>query len=66
VAGHRYRLKLERTTAAPCVSGDDAEILSLSDAQPLVGMGHDHFAFNDWETPVCFDHWSSSRYELRR
>jgi hypothetical protein len=55
--GHRYRLKLERTDAQSLrFWADDVEILSLRDTQPLLGVGHDHFAFNDWETPVCFDH----------
>jgi len=55
--GHRYRLKLERNDGQSVrFWADDVEILSLSDAQPLLGVGHDHFAFNDWETPVCFDH----------
>ena len=25
------------------------------DAEPLSGAGHEHFGFNDWDTPVCFD-----------
>jgi hypothetical protein len=36
-------------------SVDDVEILTLSDQAPLKGAGHEHFAFNDWETSVCFD-----------
>ena len=24
-------------------------------AVPLSGGGHDHFAFNDWDVPACFD-----------
>jgi hypothetical protein len=55
--GHRYRLKLERSDGRTLrFWADDVEILSFSDPQPLSGVGHDHFAFNDWETPVCFDH----------
>lgn len=34
---------------------DDIEILELADPEPLDGPSHDHFAFNDWEAPVCFD-----------
>lgn len=34
---------------------DDLEILSFTDPSPLSGPGHDHFGFNDWEVPVCFD-----------
>jgi len=57
VKGRRYRLKLERTDGRTVRFWvDDVEILSMSDPHPLAGVGHDHFAFNDWETPVCFDH----------
>jgi hypothetical protein len=57
VAGHHYRLKVERTDGRTVRFWvDDVEMLSLADAQPLQGGGHDHFAFNAWETPVCFDH----------
>lgn len=56
VPGHRYRLKLERTDGHTLrFWADDVEIASLNDAQPLAGARHDHFAFNDWEAPVCFD-----------
>ena len=34
---------------------DDIEILTLADPKPLKGEGHDHFAFNNWQVPVCFD-----------
>jgi hypothetical protein len=57
LAGHRYRLKLERTDGRTVRFWvDDVEMLSLTDPLPLLGGGHDHFAFNNWETPVCFDH----------
>jgi hypothetical protein len=57
LAGHHYRLKLERTDGRTVRFWvDDVEMLSFTDPQPLQGGGHDHFAFNDWETPVCFDH----------
>jgi len=57
LAGHRYRLKLERTDGRTLRFWvDDVEVLSFTDELPLTGVGHDHFAFNDWETPVCFDH----------
>jgi hypothetical protein len=55
--GRRYRLKLERSDGRTLRFWvDDVEILSFTDPLPLSGKGHDHFAFNDWETPVCFDH----------
>ena len=57
VAGHRYRLKVERTDGRTVRFWvNDVEMLSFADPQPLQGGGHDHFAFNEWETPVCFDH----------
>ena len=34
---------------------DDVEILTYADQEPLVGPGHDHFGFNDWDVHVCFD-----------
>jgi hypothetical protein len=27
----------------------------MEDPAPLTGPGHDHFAFNGWDAPVCFD-----------
>jgi len=57
VKGRRYRFRLERIDGRTVRFWvDDVEILSMSDPHPLAGVGHDHFAFNDWETPVCFDH----------
>lgn len=57
LASRRYRLKLERSDGRTLRFWvDDVEILSFTDPLPLRGTGHDHFAFNDWETPVCFDH----------
>ena len=54
--GRRYHLKLERSDGHTVRFWvDDVEILSLSDTMPLAGVGHDHFGFNNWETPVCFD-----------
>ena len=57
LAGHHYRLKLERSDGRTVRFWvDDVELLSFADPQPLQGGGHDHFAFNDWQAPVCFDH----------
>ena len=54
--GREYRFRVERSdgkTVRWYVDG--VEILSYVDAVPLTGPGHDHFAFNNWATPVCFD-----------
>ena len=51
-----YRFKIERTDGKTVrYYVDDTEILSLRDAQPLVGEGHEHFGFNDWQVAACFD-----------
>ena len=55
-AGQVYHFKIERTdgkTVKWSVNGVD--YLSFSDPAPLLGIGHDHFGFNDWEAKVCFD-----------
>lgn len=51
-----YRFKIERTDGKTVrYFVDDVEILSFKDGNPLLGEGHEHFAFNDWEVPACFD-----------
>ena len=51
-----YRFKIERSDGKTVrYFVDDIEILSLKDANPLVGEGHEHLGFNDWQVPVCFD-----------
>lgn len=54
--GQTYRFRIERTdgkTVRWFVDG--TQMLTLEDAEPLAGIGHDHFGFNNWEVPVCFD-----------
>jgi hypothetical protein len=54
--GQIYHFKVERNdghTVRWAVNGLD--MLSYDDPSPLVGLGHDHFGFNDWEVKVCFD-----------
>jgi hypothetical protein len=56
VAGQGYHFKVERAdgrTIRWWVNGN--EMLSWNDPQPLAGLGHDHFGFNDWDVKVCFD-----------
>ncbi|HEX7451236.1 MAG TPA: hypothetical protein VF294_03085 [Polyangiaceae bacterium] len=51
-----YRFKIERTDGQTVrYFVDDVEILSLKDPHPLTGEGHEHFGFNDWQVPACFD-----------
>lgn len=54
--GQVYHFKVERTdgkTVRWFVDG--IEYLKWDDPQPLVGQGHDHIGFNEWEVKVCFD-----------
>lgn len=56
VRGQVYHFKIERTDGKTVRwSVDNTEMLSFPDSAPLVGSGHDHFGFNDWEVKVCFD-----------
>jgi hypothetical protein len=56
VAGQRYHFKVERTDGRVVRWWiDGVEMLTYPDQAPLVGVGHDHFGFNDWEVRVCFD-----------
>jgi len=54
--GQPYHFKIERTDGKTVHwYVDGVEYLSFTDNAPLVGLGHDHFGFNDWEVKVCFD-----------
>jgi len=56
MAGQIYHFKVERTdgkTVKWSINGN--EMLTFPDSQPLSGMGHDHFGFNDWDVKLCFD-----------
>jgi len=37
------------------MSVNDVLYFEMVDDDPLQGPGHEHFGFNDWEAPVCFD-----------
>ena len=51
-----YHFKIERSDGKTVrYFVDEIEILSFKDPSPLSGEGHEHFAFNDWEVPACFD-----------
>jgi hypothetical protein len=56
MAGQLYHFKVERSdgkTVRWWVDGN--EMLTYPDPAPLVGPGHDHFGFNDWDVKLCFD-----------
>jgi hypothetical protein len=51
-----YRFKVERQDGKTVIWWvDDVEILRYADDAPLKGLGHEHFAFNNWEVRTCFD-----------
>jgi len=56
VVGQRYHFKVERADGKTVKWWvDNNEMLTWNDPQPLAGVGHDHFGFNDWDVKVCFD-----------
>jgi hypothetical protein len=57
VRPHRaYRFRIERTDDNRLRWWVDGELIfERIDEEPLVGLGHDHFGFNNWNAPVCFD-----------
>jgi hypothetical protein len=56
MAGNTYHFKVERSDGRTVQwLVDDIELVTFTDPSPLKGPGHRHFAFNDWEVPVCFD-----------
>jgi hypothetical protein len=57
--GQTYHFKIERNDGETVRwFVDDLELHAFADPEPLTGPGHEHFAFNDWEVPVCFDNLS--------
>ena len=56
VPNQKYQFQVERRdgrTVRWLV--DDMEISTYRDPEPLSGLGHEHFGFNDWQVKVCFD-----------
>jgi hypothetical protein len=55
VQGKTYHMKIERRGATITAWVDDHELAKLTDPNPLTGPGHDHFAFNNWQSELWFD-----------
>jgi hypothetical protein len=54
--GQPYHFKVERADGKKVEwSVNGVVYFDLADPEPLAGAGHEHFGFNDWDAPVCFD-----------
>jgi hypothetical protein len=53
--GRTYAFCAVRRGGALAWYVDGERFLSLDDPEPLRGVGHEHFAFNNWESEVYFD-----------
>ena len=50
-----YACNIVRVGGALSWYVDGERFLELEDPEPLRGKGHEHFAFNNWESEVYFD-----------
>ncbi len=55
VPGRLYHFKIERRGSRVTAWVDGTVLVEMNDPDPLTGRGHDHFAFNGWDTQVSFD-----------
>ena len=56
VPGRVYAFRVERNDGKTVSWWVDGHLMHrLEDEDPLVGKGHQHFGFNDWDVRVCFD-----------
>lgn len=53
--GRTYRMKIERQGNVVRAFADDVLLATMNDPDPLYGRGHDHFAFNNWQSDLSFD-----------
>ena len=54
--GQPYHFKVERADGKKVEwSVNGVVYFDFTDPEPLAGPGHEHFGFNDWDAPVCFD-----------
>lgn len=50
-----YRFDIVRTESALSWFVDGEHFMTYADEEPLVGQGHEHFAFGNWSAPARFD-----------
>lgn len=53
--GTVYHMKIERRGDTITAWVDGEELAQMVDDEPLAGRGHDHFAFNNWQSELYFD-----------
>ncbi|MDP3277883.1 MAG: hypothetical protein Q8Q09_22050 [Deltaproteobacteria bacterium] len=53
--GRHYHWEIERRGRTLRWSIDGQPMLEFNDPSPLAGMGHEYFAFNNWESELSFD-----------
>ena len=53
--GKTHHFRIERRGGILTVWVDGAILLEMDDSDPLYGRGHDHFAFNNWQSDLWFD-----------
>lgn len=53
--GRTYHMKIERKGDTISAWVDDQLLVKKVDSDPLWGPGHDHFAFNNWQSELWFD-----------
>ena len=53
--GRTYHMKIERKGDTIEAWVDDQLLVRMVDPNPLWGVGHDHFAVNNWQSDLWFD-----------
>lgn len=53
--GRTYHLVIERQGDTIRAEVDGELLAEMEDPEPLEGRGHDHFAFNNWQSDLIFD-----------
>lgn len=53
--GRTYHFRIERSGSRVSAFVDDRPLVTMNDPEPLGGPGHDHFAFNNWQSQLTFD-----------
>jgi len=54
VQGKTYHMTIERRGETITAKVDGRELAKMTDHHPLRGPGHDHFAFNNWQSELWF------------